>query len=297
METPPFGHFALSPWREKLRLLAGRSGRGGVERIVASLARRVSQMAHPDPFDMEIFKGQRVRLYPRTNLCEKRVYARPDSWDHEERSKITQIIKDHDAGRPLVFVDAGANVGLYSLFLLGEARAFGRAVEVLAIEPDPTNRDRLAFNINASDAAAFVRIIDKALGIDDKSGMLIFSGSNRGEIRLATGQELAQIDDMDMVSTSKVDIVSLNGLFVEEKIGHVDLLKIDIEGGEVDVLKAFFAQAEHRVFPHWIILETISTTGEEALQSCLNAGYEVDLQTSMNAVLKLQTKQDNRENS
>ena len=292
MGTPPFGHFALSPWREKLRLLAGGSRRGSVERLFTSAARRMSQIAHPDPFDLEIFKGQRARLYPRANLCEKRVYARPDSWDYEERQKITQIVKDHEAKRPLVFVDAGANVGLYSLFLLGEAKALGRAVEILAIEPDPTNRERLAFNINASGAAAFVRIVDKALGGDDDSGALIFAGDNRGEIRLATKQELAQFAHMGEERMVKIDIVSLNHLLSDEKINHVDLLKIDIEGGEANVFKAFFAQAEPRVFPRWIILETISTTGEAALQSCLSAGYEIDLQTRMNAVLKLQTKQD-----
>ena len=115
MGTPPFGHYALSPWREKLRLLAGGPRNGSVSRILTSLVPAVFATGAPDPFDLEIFNGQRARLYPRTNLCEKRVYARPDSWDHVERQKIAQIVQEHQGKIPLVFVDAGANVGLYSL--------------------------------------------------------------------------------------------------------------------------------------------------------------------------------------
>ena len=126
-----------------------------------------------------------------------------------------------------------------------------------------------------------------------KSGALIFGGDNRGEIRLATKDELANgVEKTGSGGCVKVDIVPLNSLFVDEKLEVVDILKIDIEGGEADVFKAFFKQAKRAHFPRWIILETISTTGEAALQACLSAGYEVDLQTRMNAVLKLQTKQD-----
>ncbi len=292
MGTPPFGHYALSSWREKLRLLAGGSRHGIVQRIFTSLSRRVSQIAHPDPFDLEIFKGQRARLYPRSNLCEKRVYARPDSWDHIERQKISEIVQAYEGGQKLVFVDAGANVGLYSLFVLGEAKAADCPLTILAIEPDPTNRQRLNFNITASNAQKSVTVIDKALGASEERGALVFSGDNRGEIRLATKDELANGLEEGSGENVTVDIVPLNRLFADEKLEYVDILKIDIEGGEADVFKAFFKQEKRTLFPRWIILETISTTGEAALQACLSAGYEVDLQTRMNAVLKLQTKQD-----
>ncbi len=292
MGTPPFGHYALSPWREKLRLLAGGSRHGLLSRLFTSLSRRCSLVAHPDPFDLEIFKGQRARLYPRTNLCEKRVYARPDSWDHKERQKISQIVCAHEGEQKLVFVDAGANVGLYSLFVLGEAQAANCPLTILAIEPDPTNRQRLNFNIAASGAQDSVKIVDKALGANEERGALVFRGDNRGEIRLATIDELAIGEEEGSGENVTVDIVPLNSLFVDENMAYVDILKIDIEGGEADVFKAFFKQAERTLFPRWIILETISTTGEAALQACLSAGYEVDLQTRMNAVLKLQTKQD-----
>jgi len=292
MGTPPFGHYALSSWREKLRLLAGGPRHGSVQRIFTSLFRRISLIAHPDPFDLEIFKGQRARLYPRTNLCEKRVYARPDSWYHVERQKISQIVCEHHIRKPLVFVDAGANVGLYSLFVLGEANDANCPLRILAIEPDPTNRRRLAFNIEASNALDEIEITDKALGAKDERGALVFGGANRGEIRLATKDELANGPEEGSGESVTVDVVRLNRLFVDEKLEYVDILKIDIEGGEADVFKVFFKQAKRTLFPRWIILETISATGEAALQACLSAGYEVDLQTRMNAVLKLQTKQD-----
>ncbi|MCP4932614.1 MAG: FkbM family methyltransferase [bacterium] len=295
MGSPPFGHYVLSPWREKLRLLAGGSRQGTVRRIFASTARRVSLFAHPDPFDIEVFADQRARLYPRDNLCEKRVYARPDSWDHEERARISQIIREFDGNKSLVFVDAGANVGLYSLYVLSEAKAAGRKVRVLAIEPDPINRQRLSFNIEASNAVDEVTIIDKAIGDSSRNGHLVFAGGNRGEIRLATKKELGGSEGlMEANSDSfvKVEIVPLLNLLEDQNLDHVDMLKIDIEGGEADVFKAFFEDAERSRLPRWIILETISQTGEAALAACLAAGYEVSLQTKMNAVLEYQKKQD-----
>ncbi len=278
--------------------MAGGPRTGSAGRIFASLARRASQFAHPDPFDIEVFAGQRARLYPRDNLCEKRVFARPDSWDREERDYLSRVIGEQGGEAPLIFVDAGANVGLYSLFILGEARSMGRDIRILAIEPDPVNRQRLAFNIEASGAENEVRIVDKALGARDESGHLVFSGKNRGEIHLATGKELERREEIHGATKReaddfvKVDIVSLATLLEDENINTIDILKIDIEGGEATVFEAFFETAGRALFPRWIVLETISSTGAAALQACRAAGYEIALQTRMNAVLELRNQQD-----
>ncbi len=284
--------------------MAGGSRKGAVRRIFSSVARRAALFARPDPFDIEIFAGQRARLYPRDNLCEKRVFARSAWWDRKEREKISWIIAAHKADRPLVFVDAGANVGMYTLFVLGEAAVAGCDVRILAIEPDPVNRQRLAFNIEASGAADRVKIVDRALGSDAQTGHLTFAGSNRGEIRLATTNEMeasghpadAREKGRATGKTAdefvKVAIIPLATLLADENIETVDILKIDIEGGEADVFRAFFAKAEPALFPRWIVLETISGTGAAALKACQAAGYEIALQTRMNAVLKLQKTQD-----
>jgi FkbM family methyltransferase len=281
MERPPFGHYNLAPWRETLRRLAGIERSGSLRRIIASLARRAAIAGHPDPFDLEVFEGQKVRLYPRDNLCEKRVFVNAETWDRQERASIRQMIEAGDRARPFRFVDAGAYVGLYSLFVYGAAQAVGRPVEILAIEPDPVNRQRLAYNIETSGAAGSARIVDKALGDGRQQGHLVFEGDNRGRIRLAGAGEGSSAGGV------AVEIAPLAEVLRNAGLDGADLLKIDIEGGESAVLAAFFAGSGRDAYPRAIILETISATGGDALSACLEAGYRPRLQTRMNSVLVL----------
>ena len=51
------------------------------------------------------------------------------------------------AGGSFTFVDVGANVGLYSLFVATRARSRAR---ILALEPQPGIVDRLRFNLAAN---------------------------------------------------------------------------------------------------------------------------------------------------
>lgn len=281
MERPPFGHYNLSPWRETLRRVAGIERTGSLRRIIASLARRAALAGRPDPFDLEVFEGQKVRLYPRDNLCEKRVFVNADAWDRQERAAIRDLIEAGDRARPFCFVDAGANVGLYSLFVHGAAEAAGRPVGILAIEPDPVNRRRLLYNIETSGAAGCTRIVERALGDGRQRGHLVFEGDNRGRIRLAGADEAGGSGRV------AVEIAPLAEVLRDAGFEGADLLKIDIEGGESAVLAAFFAASRRAAYPRAIILETISATGGDALNACLAAGYRPRLQTRMNSVLVL----------
>lgn len=284
METPPFGHYHLSPWRETLRRLAGLERSGTFRRLFTSLARRAAQFGRSDPFDVEIFAGQQVRLYPRTNRSEKRVFVNAEAWDKAERARIIELIRAAPADRPFHFVDAGANTGLYSLFVFGAARAMGRQVEILAIEPDPTNRQRLVFNLKTSGAADRVIIIDKALGDDSERGQLAFIGDNR---RSPVASDAAGTDGERM----QIDTQPLQRVLEEAGMQPVDLLKINNDGaGEAAVFGPFFANSPRSLFPRAIILETISESGGDALALCLAAGYRTRLQTRRNNVLTLEER-------
>ncbi len=267
-----FGYYALSPGRERLRLWAQGLGRGAVARRVCSLVRRAVSLGRSGPVDIEAFPGQRARLYPGENLSDKRVFAGAQFWDWMERAALGDVIRRAD--EPVYVVDAGANAGLYTLAVRAEAQ--GKDVRVLAVEPDPENIRRLKFNLGCSDAQDVV-LAEVALGAEEGQAWIETGHANRGELR--TG-------------TSGTPVVLRPLLSVVEWAGfpRVDALKIDIEGMEADVLGPYLKGAPPAMWPGIVILEARRGEVTPALEILLGHGYERQVQTRMNVVLRLAHK-------
>lgn len=271
----PFGRYKLSPLRERVRRAAGALPVNGAGRRLASLARRLCLAGWPEPVDLEVFPGEFARLYPRQNRCEKRAVAAPQYFDQVERRRLAQAIANACDERPFVFVDAGANVGLYSLFARSAARQMGKRIRILAIEPDPVNVQRLAFNASCGEGA--IEIASVALGAQSGEARLLPAGRNRGEIRIAAASGGAG---------PIVTVVPLAGLLAERGMAYVDALKIDIEGMEFEVLDAFFRVAPPSLWPELIILEVGRDASESMAHAlCLRMGYAAETATRLNSIL------------
>ncbi len=105
------------------------------------------------PVDVESM-GAKMRLYPFNNVCEKRILFTPQYFDEAERDLLrSRITAD------FVFIDVGANVGGYALFVAANA---GPLARVLAIEPQPEIFERLIYNIRQNPFAS-VKAMDCAL--------------------------------------------------------------------------------------------------------------------------------------
>lgn len=119
--------------------------------------------------------------------------------------------------QPEVVLDLGGNIGLTSLWL--DSRFQLR--KVVVVEPFSENV-RLARK-NLSQSRGDVVLVEAAAGSSD--GFADFSAavdSNRGSVAFGT--------------TGKTRVVSMATLFKEVGIGpRVDLLKVDIEGGEAEL--------------------------------------------------------------
>ena len=88
--------------------------------------------------------GMRLRLYPRRNGCEKNALFTPQMFDTMERRVLAEAV-GRQRRRKFTFVDIGANVGLYSLYLASRGN-----VRTLAIEPQPGILERLKFHLAAN---------------------------------------------------------------------------------------------------------------------------------------------------
>lgn len=274
--SAPFGTFALPPWREWLRLSANRAPSGKLGSWMISLLRKASLVGHKTgmagPYDIDVADGVRARLFPASNRCEKRAFAGVHIWDSEERNCLTEAVKAHKENRPFVFLDVGANVGLYSLFVDAAARATGKATQIIAVEPDEENRDRLTFNCNASACDAVI----EPIGISDTPGVghLTPAGKNRGAVAI--------VDDGGGV---EVKLETLAELIERHQLSHVDAMKLDIEGRDDAALRALIKQAPASVWPRLVIVE-LSNKGENSIiDHLVENGYSLQRRTRINAIL------------
>ena len=142
----------------------------GLEASRLYLRRLAVQSLDGRPLDVETL-GARMRLYPHNNVCEKRILFTPQFFDPQERAILESRI-----GERFSFVDIGANVGAYALFVAARAGATGR---ILAVEPQPEIFDRLAYNIRLN---PFGTVKAVACAVADKAGELTFlDPGNKGE--------------------------------------------------------------------------------------------------------------------
>ena len=106
-----------------------------------------------------------MRLYPADNVSEKRMLFTPQYFDPQELAYLAQRIT-----ADFVFVDVGANVGGYSLFVAARA---GAAARILAIEPQPEVHERLVYNVRQNDFATVKTLECAAADCDGEVTMFL----------------------------------------------------------------------------------------------------------------------------
>lgn len=282
MQDPAFGSHRLPAFLAGLRDFANNRGISYLDKRIASVIRKLLYLSTDAPYDVGVFRQQNVRLFPKTNRCEKRAFVGLSTWDNEERALISADIAAHDRSKPFVFLDCGANIGLYSLFARDEAAHHGLAFQGLAIEPDPVNQKRLAFNLAAS-SAEDIALAPYAVGREAGSVHFVSTVGNRGEARVAQESEIATGEGLvDVAMRPLADLV------IEQQLDHIDVMKIDIEGHEMQALEPFFEVAEPALWPQKILIEVGRSHTSPAMRHCLARGYRLQKATKINAYLSLE---------
>jgi FkbM family methyltransferase len=127
-------------------------------------------------------------------------------------------------------VDAGANEGLFTILA---ARIVGESGTVHAFEPSPREQSRLQANL-AVNRLSNVKVHRTALGrAPGKSTLRVAEASHPGHNALGGFMYAGTV----LEESVEVDIVTLDQAVRGEKLTRLDLLKIDVEGSEVDVLQ------------------------------------------------------------
>lgn len=167
-----------------------------------------------------------------------------------------------------VFYDAGANIGLYSIYA---AHLFPGAVKAVCFEPEPMNFARLNQNIRAN--ALSDQVTAFAIGLGENPSVTTFP--------LSVLQSGGALHGSRMVKDGEAaHVVGLNvwplDVFRKEATQLPDPthLKIDVDGPELEILRGAQATLREPSLRHLLIEITADDRAEA--ESILNAaGFEV----------------------
>ena len=149
-------------------------------------------------------------------LLKSKAYSFEGPYENDE-----VFIKEGD-----FVVDAGANIGLFSLLA---SQKVGSSGKIYAFEPIKDTREILKKNISVN-RLNNISVLPFALG--EKSGEVDFSllpdpGSNALSSLIEESQERRH---------EKVEVKTLDEIIAQGTINHVDFIKSDIEGMERDLI-------------------------------------------------------------
>ena len=128
-----------------------------------------------------------------------------------------------NAGAGAVFIDAGANIGVFSRFAL--AQGAGR---VVSFEPSPATAECLRRNLAKEIASGQATVLEQ--GLWDSTTRLSFNTSNREN---PGGHSIQEQGGGDV----SVPVVSIDELWPSLGLDRLDFIKMDIEGSEVRALR------------------------------------------------------------
>ncbi|MBT3257915.1 MAG: FkbM family methyltransferase [Deltaproteobacteria bacterium] len=144
-------------------------------------------------------------------------------------------------------LDIGANIGYYALM---EAILVGKRGRVFAFEPDQRNLELLNANVKLNNLNSVISIYGAA--ISNRSGMKNLAVHDRSNLNVLINNDR---DFSEYEYSLKVQTFDIYELLQE--IGKVNLIRMDIEGHEVEILDGIIRliRDESKFVPEKIVFE------------------------------------------
>ena len=175
----------------------------------------------------ELITNYQGKILIKTNLSdhiESQIFWQDvQEGDRGEVALMKKILNDGD-----VFIDIGANVGVFSLI----AAAHNQNGQIHAFEPYSYHYNRLKQNVSINN---FQNIAINCLALSDthsKLDLFIPNTNNTGMASL-----FADTDHYSNYKKEKVFVTTLDIYAKAKQLQRLDLIKLDVEGAELKVLK------------------------------------------------------------
>ncbi len=219
-----------------------------------------------DDYVTKVFdKRQKLKFYTPTRIASFRAYT----FFSKEKDTLEWIEKHGDTNK--VFFDIGANMGVYTLFY-----AVTHKSKVYSFEPSFRNLDLLVRNVVLNNLSDYVSVISNP--VFDRQVINNFSQSKNiaGMSEATFGDKKKEgisnyFSRFNESSTNyKTLSISIDKLVEDNLIQKPNLIKIDVDGNEIEVLKGAKKTIESKDC-NTILVETRSKTKEvigKILQDC-----------------------------
>lgn len=267
--TSPFGNrapspFARSVWAAAMKPDLPRARRKAIRKHFAA--------SRGGPFDVAV-GGIAFRAYPAENRDDRMLVGRGELPEAEEHALIAPLLAPE-----MVFVDIGANVGTYSLFVAARA---GPGARVIAFEPHPRTFAKLAYNLAANGAST---VDARNLAIAGEAGTMTLYSDGGGNVGHAS---LLREGAGEVRGGETVEVAPLADVLAQSDVEAIDLLKIDVEGYEDRALLPLFEQAPKQTWPRAILIETVLSElwQRDCFGVLAQAGYSRAGETTENVLL------------
>jgi len=276
VDPAPFGALSPSPGWSRVLRFAQNVPQNVLGKQLARAARDLYLWRAPLPVDVSVGE-MRLRCALRDNTCERKFVFTPWRFDPLERAALAAALP-----RDGVFVDVGANVGIYSLTA---ALQMGPAGRVIAFEPYPPAHRRLSFNLEATRAARAdwpqVQALDIGISEREQTLELRIDAGNLGGGSIAAGRfsKAGSAEAVTIRCRPLLDVLD------DLNVARIDVLKIDVEGAEDLALVPFLAQSSPERLPRRMIVENSDALWKLDLRAALAArGYRATTRTRLNTV-------------
>lgn len=216
---------AEAPAYKKLLPIVGWNRHmGDAARSIRQWKRWVSYLRMKKPIVMKWIDGLVLRIYP-GNEVFRALYVR-GIYDPNLNVVVNALLP-----RGGVFIDAGANMGYFSLLA---SRKIGDEGRIFAIEPSSRDFIRLVDNVNINNLNDVVA--NYRLAFTDRIGKANITIASEERSGLNTiGAEFGT-KGVEKVCTEEVDTTTVDAFVESEKIKDLHVLKLDIEGSEGSAL-------------------------------------------------------------
>ncbi len=146
------------------------------------------------------------------------------SYEVELQAALRELVQ-----QGMTLYDIGANIGYISLMM---ARLSGEGGKVFSFEALPANLRRLNENISLNKMESVIQVLPKAV-IDKTRPVRFLAHSSTSMGKAAGSAGRAEKYDLEII----VEGLSLDDFVYKQKQPSPDIIKMDIEGGEVLAMK------------------------------------------------------------
>ncbi len=241
-----------------------------VDQVVGDLLRRVERRLHTLEHLISLesdgrieFRGGILTYRPQDKGVITTLLLNGE-YEPETTEEVLRILKPG-----MTFVDLGAHIGYFTLLA---ARAVAPTGRVYAFEPEPSTCEVLRHNVILNGLDQIVTIVPKA--ISDRKGSVHFLSPSESTVSARIADDRGYGKEGNSI---EVEAISLDDYFREIGWPEIHLIKMDIEGAEIQALRGMMELSRRNAklnliievnYPHLARLKIHPQELIKALQAC-----------------------------